>query len=163
MGGRLMADWQKIKTEYITTDTSYRKLAQKHGVHYNAVANRAKQEDWISQRNQYCDRTVTKTVTAISNKQVDRAAKLVSVADLLLDKVKSLVEDNPELLVSTQSIKNLSGVLKDIKEVQMIRSDADLREQEARIAKLRKEAEKEEEKDNTIVIQFAEGSEEYAK
>ena len=155
MGGRLMADWQKIKTEYITTDTSYRKLAQKHGVHYNAIANRAKQEDWISQRNQYCDRTVTNTVTAISNKQVDRAAKLVSVADLLLDKVKSLVEDNPELLVSTQSIKNLSGVLKDIKEVQMIRSDADLREQEARIAKLRKEAEKEENdnRDVTIVIE----------
>ena len=55
-----MADWQAIKTEYITTDTSYRKLAQKYGVHYNAVANRAKQEGWISQRNQFCDRTVTK-------------------------------------------------------------------------------------------------------
>ena len=152
-----MADWQKIKTEYITTDTSYRKLAQKYGVHYNAIANRAKQEDWISQRNQFCDRTVTKTVTAISNKQVDRAAKLVSVADLLLDKVKDLVEGNPELLVSTQSIKNLSGVLKDIKEVQMIRSDADLREQEARIAKLRKEAEKEDDTNTEVVITFGSG------
>ena len=150
-----MADWQKIKTEYITTDTSYRKLAKKHGVHYNAVANRAKQEDWVSQRNRFCDRTVTKTVTAISNKQVDRAAKLISVADLLLDRVKSLVEDNPELLISTQSIKNLSGVLKDIKEVQMIRSEADMREQDARIAKLQKEAQKEENqnKDVTIVIE----------
>ena len=27
-----MADWQAIKTEYITTDTSYRKLAEKYGV-----------------------------------------------------------------------------------------------------------------------------------
>jgi hypothetical protein len=149
-----MADWQKIKTEYITTDTSYRKLAQKHGVHYNAIANRAKQEDWISQRNRFCDRTVTKTVTAISNKQVDRAAKLVEVSDLLLAKVKSLVEDNPELLITPQNLKNLSGVLKDIKEVQMIRSQKDLEEQDARIAKLRKEAEKEEENhDVTIVIE----------
>lgn len=152
-----MADWQKIKTEYITTDTSYRKLAQKHGVHYNAIANRAKQEDWISQRNRFCDRTVTKTVTAISNKQVDRAAKLISVADKLLCKVESLVEDHPELLVSTQSIKNLSGVLKDIKEVQMIRSEADLREQDARIAKLRREAEKEENQSRDVTITIAGG------
>ena len=158
-----MADWQKIKTEYITTDTSYRKLAKKHGVHYNAIANRAKQEGWISQRNQYCDRTVTKTVNAISNKQVDRAAKLIDVSDLLLDKVKSLVEDNPELLVAPQNIKHISGVLKDIKEIQMIKSDADMREQEARIKNLQKQAEAEEKKDNTIIIQFAEGSEEYAK
>ena len=158
-----MADWQKIKTEYITTNTSYRKLAKKYGVHYNAVANRAKQEGWVSQRNQYCDKTVTKTVNAISDKQVDRAANLVSVADLLLAKVKSLVESDAEVLSDTQSLKHISGVLKDIKEVQMIRSDKDLEEQDARISKLRKEAEKEEHSDNTIVIQFAEGSEEYAK
>lgn len=153
-----MADWQKIKTEYITSNTSYRKLAQKHGVHYNAIANRAKQEDWVSQRNQFCDRTVTKTVTAISNKQVDRAAKLVEVSDLLLDRVKSLVENNPELLVSTQSIKNLSGVLKDIKEVQMIRSAKDLEEQDARIAKLRREADAEnDDKDKTVIVTIAGG------
>lgn len=148
-----MADWQKIKTEYITTDTSYRKLAEKHGVHYNAIANRAKQEGWISQRNQYCDKTVTKTVNAISNKQVDRAANLISVSDLLLSKVKSLLETDAEVLSDTQSMKHISGVLKDIKEIQMIRSDADLREQEARIKKLQKEAEQEEvNKDVTITI-----------
>ena len=157
-----MADWQAIKTEYITTDTSYRKLAKKHGVHYNAVANRAKQEGWVSQRKQFCDRTVTKTVNAISKKQVDRAAKLISAADKLLDKVESLLETDCELLIAPQSLKHLSGVLKDIKEVQMVRSDADMREQEARIKNLQRQAEAEE-KDNTIIVRFAEGSEEYAE
>lgn len=150
-----MANWQEIKTEYITTDTSYRKLAQKYGVHYNAIANRAKQEGWISQRNQYCDSTVTKAVDAISTKQVDRAANLVYVADILLGKVKSLLETDSEVLNDTQSMKHISGVLKDIKEIQMIRSEADMREQEARIANLRKQAEKEESlnKDVTITIE----------
>ena len=157
-----MADWNKIKTEYITTDTSYRKLAEKYGVHYNAIANRSKQEGWISQRNQHCDRTMTKTLNAISDKQVDRAANLISVSDLLLDKVKSLLETNAEVMADTQSMKHISGVLKDIKDIQMIRSDADMREQEARIKKLQKEAE-EDKRDSTIVIQFAEGSEEYAR
>ena len=36
-GGRLMADWQAIKTEYITTDTSYRKLSQKYDIGYQAI------------------------------------------------------------------------------------------------------------------------------
>ena len=148
--------WNKIKTEYITTNISYRKLAEKYGVHYNAIANRAKQEGWVLQRNQYCDKTVTNTLDSISNKQVDRAANLISVADQLLDKVKSLLETNAEVLADTQSMKHISGVLKDIKEIQMIRSDADLREQEARIAKLRKEAEQED-TNTEVVITFGSG------
>ena len=146
-----MADWKKIKTEYITTDTSYRKLAEKHGISYQAICRRSKAERWGEQHEQHMNKTVTKTINRISDKQADRATKLISVADLLLDRVKNLVEGNPELLLNTQSIKNLSGVLKDIKEVQMIKSDADLKEQEARIAKLRKEAEKEETQTDVVI------------
>ena len=149
-----MADWQAIKTEYITTQISYRALEKKYGINYKVIADKGKKEGWSQLRSQYKDKTLTKTLDAVSKKQVDRAAKLISVADLLLNKVQSIVEDNPELLVNTQSIKNLSGVLKDIKEIQMIKSDADLREQEARIANLRKQAEKEEtSKDVTITIE----------
>ena len=150
-----MADWKAIKTEYITTDTSYRKLAQKYGVNYRTICIRSQQEGWIEQREQHINKVTTKTLNRISEKQVDRAANLISVADLLLAKVKSLVESDAEVLCDTQSLKHISGVLKDIKEVQMIKSDADLREQEARIANLRKQAEKEENqnKDVTIVIE----------
>ena len=150
-----MADWKAIKTEYITTNTSYRKLAQKYGVNYRTICIRSQQEGWIEQREQHINKVTTKTLDAISNKQVDRAANLISVADLLLAKVKSLVESDAEVLCDTQSLKHISGVLKDIKEVQMIKSDADLREQEARIANLRKQAEKEENqnRDVTIVIE----------
>ncbi len=158
-----MADWQKIKTEYITTDTSYRKLAKKYGIDSAVIGRRAKNEEWVTLRQQYIDEMQTKTLDAISKKQVDRAANLISVADKLLAKVNDLLEMDAEVLSDTQSMKHISGVLKDIKEIQMIRSDKDLEEQDARIAKLRKEAEKEEHNDNTIVIQFAEGSEEYAK
>ena len=148
-----MADWQKIKTEYITTDTSYRKLAQKHGVGYSVIGEKARLEGWVEQREQFRNETLTKTMNTISNKQVDRAAKLISVADLLLDKVKRLVESGSEVLIDTQNLKHISGVLKDIKEVQMIRSDADMREQDARIANLRKQAEQEESsKDVTITM-----------
>lgn len=136
-----MADWQAIKTEYITTDTSYRKLAQKYGVNHAVIGQRAKAEKWVELRRQHLDKTQTKTLNAISTKQADRAAKLIGVSDLLLDKVKSLLEDDEELLVDTSIMKDVSIILKNLKEIQMIRSEADLREQEARIEKLRREAE----------------------
>lgn len=139
-----MADWNAIKTEYITTDTSYRKLGEKYGVGYSVIGEKARLEGWVEQREQFRNKTLTKTVNAISNKQVDRAANLISVADQLLAKVKSLLDANAEVLNNTQSMKNISGVLKDIKEIQMIRSDADMREQEARIKNLQKQAERDE-------------------
>ena len=135
-----MADWQAIKTDYITTDTSYRKLAQKYGVRYSTICDRSKKENWIAKRDQHRDKTATKTINAISNKQADRAAKLIGVSDLLLDKIKSLLEADEELLVDTSIMKDVSVILKNLKDIQMIRSEADLREQEARIEKLRKEA-----------------------
>ena len=156
-----MADWQAIKTEYITTDTSYRKLAQKYGVNHAVIGQRAKAEKWVDLRRQHIDKTQTKALNTISNKQADRAAKLIGVSDLLLDKVKSLLEGNPELLMMPQNIKHISGVLKDLKDIQMIRSEADLREQEARIEKLRKEAMVEEKNTRAIEVVFAAGPEEW--
>ena len=147
-----MADWQKIKTEYITTNTSYRKLAEKHGISYQAICRRSQAEQWSEQREQHMNKTVTKTIDAISKKQVDRAANLISVSDLLLAKVKSLLEGDAEVLSDTQAMKHISGVLKDIKEIQMIRSDADMREQEARIRNLQKQAEKEESQNRDVTI-----------
>ena len=138
-----MADWQSIKTEYITTDTSYRKLAQKYGVNHAVIGQRAKAEKWVELRRQHIDKTQTKTLNTISTKQAERTAKLIGVSDLLLDKVKSLLEADEELLVDTSIMKDVSVILKNLKDIQMIRSDADLREQEARIEKLRRETEPE--------------------
>lgn len=53
-----MVDWQTIKTEYITTNTSYRKLCQKHGVSYTTLSNRALDEGWVNAREQYRAKTL---------------------------------------------------------------------------------------------------------
>ena len=148
-----MADWNKIKTEYITKGTSYRKLAQKYGMSYRAIADKGNSEGWVELRNQYQIKTTSEIVEAVSKQEVSRAEKLQSAADMLLGKVVALIEASDPIEMDTQSMKHISGVLKDIKEIQMIRSDADMREQEARIANLRKQAEKEEvNRDVTITI-----------
>ena len=135
-----MADWQAIKTEYITTDTSYRKLAQKYGVSYNAIGNRSRDEKWQDLRDQHLTKTMTKTMNAIASQQASRAARLQTVADKLLTKVERLVDEGEELLTDTSTMRDISRILKDLKDIQMIKSDADMREQGARIDKLRADA-----------------------
>lgn len=88
-----MADWQKIKTEYITTDTSYRKLAQKYGVGYQAICHRSKAEGWISEREQYTNKTVSKAIDKISSKQADKMARIDSLTDKLLDKLEQAITE----------------------------------------------------------------------
>ena len=160
-----MADWNKIKTEYLTSDTSYRKLAQKYGVNATTIAKKASKQDWVSQRQQQANRTLSKTLTAVSNRQVNRAARLQKVADKLLNKIEAAVDDYnmAVLLVDRQSLRQITGALKDIKDIQMIRSEADLREQEARIAKLLKEAEREDSGPNKVVIQIEGGEDTWSK
>ena len=158
-----MADWQKIKTEYISTKTSYRKLAEKYGVHYKTIADRGKKENWEELRSQVSHKTLTKTIEKVTSSQADRTARLMDVSDLLLAKVKSLLEET-EVPLGTQSMKNISGVLKDIKEIQSIKSQRDLEEQDARIAKLRREAEKEENTNTEVTITFGtEGKSQWAE
>lgn len=160
-----MADWTKIKTEYLTKNTSYRKLAQKYGVNATTIAKKASKEDWVSQRQQQASRTLSKTLTAVSNHEVDRATRLQRVADKLLDKIEQAVDRYAmeEVFVDRQSLRQITGALKDIKEIQMIRSEADLREQEARIAKLRREAEADVVKDTKVIVQFEEDISEWSK
>ena len=132
-------DWNAIKTEYITTDTSYRKLAAKYGVHYTVIGAKARKDGWVDERKRFADKTISKTIDKISNAQASRAAKLQTVADKLLSKIEKAVDALEDNALETQQFRQIAASLKDIKDIQMIRSEADMREQEARIANLQKQ------------------------
>ena len=153
-----MADWQAIKTEYITTDISYRKLALKHGVSYQAICHRSKEEGWIGLREQHTNNTVSKTLDIISDQQVERATKLQSVADKLLKKIEAMADS----VGTAKDLRALSAAMKDLKEIQGVKSDLDRQEQAARIANLRKQAaDKDDNSADVIEVVFAAGPEEW--
>lgn len=158
-----MTDWSKIEAEYITdTETSYRKLAQKHGLNQATIARKAKAEDWVGKRKQHASTTQAMTLETDIAQKVDRATRLLDVSDLLLEKVRAVLLSNDKIALDTQGMRHISGVLKDLKEIQMIRSEADLREQEARIEKLRREAQQEQNREPIQVI-IGEGLEDYTQ
>lgn len=157
-----MVDWKTIETEYVTTNISHRGLAEKYGICRSTICKKAAEEKWSDKRKEHRAKTVSKAVNAVGKSQAEQTAKLFSVSGLLLDKVKLLLEENPELLADTSIMKDVSVVLKNLKDLLMVKSEADLREQEARIEKLRKDASTDE-KAPKIEITLGGGLEDYAK
>ena len=135
-----MIDWQAIKTEYITTSTSYRKLAEKYGVSRGQLSEVGRSEKWVELREQHRVNIVSKTVAAVENAQANRAKKMQTVADKLLNRIEAMVDDERPL--DTKAIRALTAAVKDLKEIQSIKSDLDEKEQRARIANLEKQADK---------------------
>ena len=174
----MSADWKKIKTEYITTDISYRRLAQKHGIHYKVISERGKNEKWVELRQQHRDKTITKTLDKISDQQADKMARVTDLADQLLDKLEKAIGEldmsitvhkekvetgtgentreykvaAPGGIVDRAGLRMLATALKDLKEVQDLRSALDDEEQRARIENLRKNANRDDQKNAAITV-----------
>ena len=152
-----MADWQAIKTEYITTQTSYRKLAQKYGISHVQIGNVGKEEKWVELRRQHLDKTLANTVEKISQQEANRAARIHTVADKLLNKIEAMVDSGRPL--DTKGVRALTAAVKDLKEIQSVKSALDEQEQRARIANLQKQAQKEDTQADSIEIVFLAGEE----
>lgn len=194
-------DWNKIRNEYIADESSsYRKLAKKYGVSLTAITKRSKEEDWIGQRKQLKDKTITKSIESLSQKTADKLSRVSDLTDKLLDKLEKAIEeldiqtlkdvvrvkeieyknakrpDKPtketiheeekvieyRTIIDRSGLKAVASSLRDIKEIQMLKSELDRREQEARIRNLEKQAEAEE-KDNEIKVTIESDIAEYSK
>lgn len=154
-------DWNILKAEYIAGGTSYRKLAEKYkdeGVTFDNLKNVAVKEGWAKLKEQAKNKATTKMVDTISKDIAKNAVKINDVADKLLDKIVMFLDECDG--IDSQSIKQLTSSLKDIKDIKGVKSEIDLKEQEARIDKLRKDA-MEEDKDKTITVVMEGGIEKY--
>lgn len=125
-------EWHKIKHEYVTTDTSYRKLAAKYGIRLPTLTERAKAEDWVNARIQYRNKTYTTSIEKSTQTDADRIAKQRDLADRVLDELGKSVAG-----ATLSELKQISGVIRDL---QSIKTDADLEEQAQRIANLRRQS-----------------------
>ena len=150
-------DWEKIKHEYITTNLSYRKLAEKHGASVSRLMARGAKEGWVALREQMKSEAVSKIIELESDKQAERMRRLLTVSDKLLLAVEEAVDkfQANELVLEKSALKSLSGAIKDIKEIQNIKSQLDIEEQKARIAILKKQAEADTAVDTSVNVQFA--------
>ena len=134
-----MSDWKKIKAEYIAGGTSYRKLAKKYDVSLTTLQRYATKENWTGLREQAEVKSDTKIVESVSKKNAEIDDKYYRIVDKLFAKAEEVIDTTPVWQPTT--IKEMATAIKYLKECKGLKSDADMREQEARIAKLRREAE----------------------
>ena len=112
-------NWDDIRNEYITSNISYRKLADKYGIRLATLADRAKTEGWINKREQNRNKTVTKTIEKTSDMAAERAANLMTATDMVLH---AILEDIEKIKAAEvpYNWKNITGALKDIKDIQTV-------------------------------------------
>ena len=146
-------DWSRIRKDYIAGRGSYRELSAKYGVPYRTLADRAKAEKWVELRNQSRAKAASKTVETVADANGRVQTRMQDAAEALMGKVvEGVLAADPE---DARNLKAYSGVLRDLKEVLDLRTPLDVKEQEARIEKLRRESEKErEDRNREVVVTF---------
>lgn len=155
-----MRDLSAAKAEYIASNISYRALAAKYNVPLTTLCEAGKRECWVELRKQARDKAVAKFVDAAATDHAERAVRINSVADKLLELIDDALA-NLSSDVHPQALKWYTGALKDLKDIKDVRSALDIREQEARIEKLRKETERGDD-DGKIVVTIRGGTEDMA-
>ena len=160
-----MVDWKKIKAEYLKGGTSYRKLAEKYNVPFGTLRKVAAKEEWAQLRAQVDTETDTKIAKVEVDRRVKRYERMMAATDSLLDLVEKAIKElrTGDLVLDKTAFKQISGTLKDIKDIQSIKSGLDIEEQKAKIAVLWKQAESDKVEDTTIVVKYEDDTELWGK
>ena len=150
-------DWALIKREYITTNASQKALAEKHGVKYSRLRQVSAVEKWSAERNKYRAKAEQKSIEKASDRVAEARDILYEAA---LNMARQLAGITAEGVYPTGwKPKDVSGALKDCRELLEIRSAEDMDEQKARIAKLKKEIDDAKEEGKTITVKIEGASE----
>lgn len=160
-----MVDWDKIKAEYISGDTSYRKLCAKYNVGFTTLKEKARKEKWTQLREQCDTKTDTEIVDIVSRERAKDFVRLMNVTDKLLGIVEEAIDkaSTGELVIDRSLLKQFSGTLKDIKDIKSIKSELDIEEQKAKIALLKKQAESDKAEDTEIIVTYKDDTELWGK
>lgn len=101
-----MADWIKVKNDYINGNISYRKLAKKHGVGYSALTKRATDEKWFEkraeQRAKIEKKIEQKTAEKLAEAEANRLLRISAAADRLLAKIEEATEQLDQFIVTSR-------------------------------------------------------------
>lgn len=87
-------DWIALKTEYLSTTISYRKLAEKYGISFNTLKEHAVPDHWADERKKFNTKVATrvqqKIVTTRANECVEQlisVSRAASAASAMIEKI----------------------------------------------------------------------------
>ncbi len=170
--------WAKIRADFLATGKSYPELAKEYGVSISTLKKKAAKEAWAADKGQI-DSAVAAGAGAkkrnrrkepeprsmepepipgvptdeeIANARHERVDKFFEITDAMMDRIYEAIM-RPDV-ISPYALKQLASSLRDLREMQGLnRTELDIEEQQAKIAKLRSETRVVEEGgDNGVII-----------
>ena len=164
-------DWTAIASEYIEGEGSLRALAERHAIPWSTLRDRARRESWETRRRERRAANAENSFrgerpaphekpfrddTAASHEK--DAERIFRVTDKLIQRAEEILDSGGE--VGARELGELMRAIKNAKEIKMLRSALDEREQQARVQAL--EEKHEEAKSGTLRIEFSPEAEEAA-
>lgn len=156
-----MVDWKKIKAEYVAGGVSYRELCEKHGVSESNMRKRAAKEQWTELRNSVDTKNEQLLVDKIAEETASIDEKYYKLVDKLMSKAEQVIEDMP--VWQPSNLKEMATALKYLKECKGVKSDLDIKEQQARIKKLEKEAAEQTNETQSVTVRLEGDIERWSK
>ena len=153
-------DWQELKKEYITSRISLRALAKKHNVPYSTISHHGMAEGWVNARSLTEVKTESKTIEKASDIASEAKALLYETAMEMIRQLNALAKDGA--YDGNLKPRDVTGAMKDCRDILDLKSDIDIEEQRARIDKLRREAQEEKNEPKSITVTIEGGGEGWA-
>lgn len=93
-------DWVKIRAEYETTKTSYRKIAAKYGVSFDTLQVRARKEKWRQCKDEYTTDTTKRIRQKLAEKKssyiVDELDPALQATELMNNLILKTLQDEKQ-------------------------------------------------------------------
>lgn len=125
----------KIKSEFVSGTKTLQEAADEYGIPYSTLTKKSHEGKWKELRKECGKKTEKKLINTVSSRDAKRAVNINDIADTLLDRIAEIAPK----VHDPQSLKQLTSSLNDLAKIKGCKTEADMREQEARIAKLEKE------------------------
>lgn len=140
-----MADWKKIKNEYIHSSISTRALAEKYGVSYNTLKDRANLEKWASARKEHHSKTTAKTQQKTTEKISDSESEIAAIRSRVHLKLMQEVERQTDAImkgdINSSDLRRIVQSYKDMCDI-VVETVGDEKQHNALISAIREAAER---------------------
>lgn len=103
-------DWNKLKTEYITTGITYAELAKKHKISATAINERAADEKWVESRKIYREKVEELVINKAADKESTKLARLYSAADGITKVIADVAENTDFYMDDEKNKPNFSDL-----------------------------------------------------
>lgn len=110
-------DWNKVRAEYMTGNIGQRKLAEKYGISYPTLRDRAQREKWTQGVDVQRDKIVEKTLQKTADKIADNAAIAADIKKRLLLRLGRIEEKYPFDATEVRMRQNDSTVIFRIRDL----------------------------------------------